>query len=248
MPLLLFLFTPTKPSKRAEKIEELRFIFTSPTFIEENFKKEVPKFFIPHLFKEADLCGGEFELRLKNQLNQRAIARQCSRWVKEKVAFKSNKHLDRAIPGIIHLKNTEEEEYTYSNDGLELDHSRSASYPQKGLSHTHSKNGVSLQQSLSGMVQSGMGNQEDLKKRHSKVQDYFESAYKENSPEFIYFITLYNIFNEFLEDISLDNLPNDQIGFKDTLVWSKLHNFQERDAMLPSTNSKNTKAAFWRIA
>jgi len=100
--------------KELEKIEELRFIFTSPTFIEENFKKEVPRFFIPHLFKEADLCGGEFELRLKNQLNQRAIARECSRWVKEKVTFKSNKHLDRAIPGMIHLKNSLEEEYAYS--------------------------------------------------------------------------------------------------------------------------------------
>jgi len=71
-------------------------------------------------------------------------------------------------------------------------------------------------------------NEEDLKDVTKKVQDYFESAYKENSPEFIYFITLYNIFNDFLEDISLDNLPDDQIGFKDTLVWNKLYNFSTR--------------------
>ena len=91
--------------KELESIDELRFIFTSPSFLQENFKKEVPKFFIPHLFKEADLCGGEFELRLRNQLNQRAIAHECSKWVKEKVVFKSNKHPDLSLNGIIYTRN-----------------------------------------------------------------------------------------------------------------------------------------------
>ncbi len=78
-------------------------------------------------------------------------------------------------------------------------------------------------------------NDEDLKDVTQKVQDYFESAYKENSPEFIYLISLYNIFNDFLEDISLDNLPNDQIGFKDSVVWGKLYNFQ-KDAVIGAIN------------
>src|SRR5580704_13367343 len=59
--------------KELKSIEALRFIFTSPTFIEENLQKEVRQFYIPHIFKEVDLCGGEFELRLKNELTQRAI-------------------------------------------------------------------------------------------------------------------------------------------------------------------------------
>lgn len=220
--------------KELERIEELRFIFTSPTFIQENFKKEVPRFFIPHLFKEADLCGGEFELRLKNQLNQRAIARECSRWVKEKVGFKSNKHLDRAIPGMIHLKNSQEEEYAYSNV---------SGFTTADLGITHKKGFPTLIQKTKfpdskaylDWFNQVWENEEDLKDVTQKVQDYFESAYKENSPEFIYFITLYNIFNEFLEDISLDNLPNDQIGFKNTLVWSMLYNFQ-RDAVIGGIN------------
>ena len=108
--------------KELEKIEEFRFIFSSPTFIEENFKKEVPKFFIPHLFKEADLCGGEYELRLKNQLNQRAIARECSKWVRAKVAFKSNKYHHMSVNGMIHIKNSGEEECAYTNVSLSLIH------------------------------------------------------------------------------------------------------------------------------
>jgi hypothetical protein len=78
-------------------------------------------------------------------------------------------------------------------------------------------------------------NEEDLREVTQKVQEYFQTAYKENSPEFIYFITLYNIFNDFLEDISQDNLPNDQIGLKDSLIWSKLYNFQ-KDAVIGGIN------------
>ena len=217
-----------------DKIDELRFIFTSPTFIEEQFKKEVPKFFIPHLFKEADLCGGEFELRLKNQLNQRAIAKECSRWVREKAVFKSNNHLDMAIPGIVHVKNGQENEYAYSNVG---------GFTTADLGITHKRGFPTLIQKSSFPDSEAYlewfnqiwENKEDLKEVTSKVQEYFETAYKENSPEFIYFITLYNIFSDFLEDISLDTLPNDKIGFKDTLVWSKLYNFQ-KDAVIGGIN------------
>ena len=220
--------------KELDKIDELRFIFTSPTFIEENFKKEVPKFFIPHLFKEADLCGGEFELRLKNQLNQRAIARECSKWVKEKVVFKSNKQIGSHLPGMIHLENTNNESIAYSNV---------SSFTTSDLGTTHKKGFPTLIQKTSfpdsqaylDWFNQIWENEEDLKEVSQKVQEYFETAYKENSPEFIYFITLYNIFNDFLQELSLDTLPNDQVGFKETLVWNKLYNFQ-KDAVIGGIN------------
>lgn len=220
--------------KELEKVEELRFVFSSPTFMEENFKKDVPKFFIPHLYKEAELCGGEFELRLKNQLNQRAIARECSKWVKEKVVFKSNKHHHLPLHGIIHVKNSNQEDLNYLNVN---------SFTTSDLGITHKKGFPTLiqktefpdSQAYLDWFNQIWENEEDLKDVTQKVQDYFESAYKENSPEFIYFITLYNIFNDFLEDISLDTLPNDQIGFKDSVVWSKLYNFQ-RDAVIGAIN------------
>lgn len=220
--------------KELDKIDELRFIFTSPTFIEEHFKKEVPKFFIPHLFKEADLCGGEFELRLKNQLNQRAIAKECSRWVKEKTVFKSNKHLEMAIPGIVHVKHAQGEEFAYSNVG---------GFTTADLGIIHKKGFPTLIQKTSypestaylGWFNEIWENQEDLEEVTSKVHEYFETAYKENSPEFIYFITLYNIFSDFLEDISLESLPDDKIGFKDTKIWRMLYNFQ-KDAVIGGIN------------
>lgn len=83
--------------KELKSIEELRFIFTSPTFIEENLQKESREFYIPHIYNEHHLCGGEFELRLKNELNQRAISRECSDWVKNKVTFKTNVHTNQPL-------------------------------------------------------------------------------------------------------------------------------------------------------
>jgi SNF2 family DNA or RNA helicase len=220
--------------KELEKIDELRFIFSTPTFSEENFKKQSPLFYIPNIYKETELCGGEFELRLINQLNQRAIARECSKWVKEKVVFKSNKHHNLPINGMIHVKNTEQEEYSYSN---------LSSFTTSDLGITHKKGFPTLIQKSEFPDSTAYldwfnqiwENDEDLKDVTQKVQSYFESAYKENSPEFIYFITLYNIFNDFLQDISLDNLPNDQIGFKETLTWNKLYNFQQ-DAVIGAIN------------
>ena len=220
--------------KELAKIDQLRFIFSSPTFIEEQFEKQSRQFYIPHIYRESELCGGEFELRLMNQLNQRSIAKECSNWVKEKVTFKSNKHNNQPLNGMIHLMNSPDEAFAYSNV---------SSFTTSDLGVTHKKGFPTLIQKSDYPDSKAYlewfnqiwENDDDLKDVTQKVQDYFESAYKENSPEFIYFITLYNIFNDFLEDLSLDNIPNDQIGFKDSVVWKMLYNFQQ-DAVIGAIN------------
>ncbi len=200
--------------KELGRIDELRFVFSTPTFIEEKFKKHSRQFYIPHIYKEADLCGGDFELRLKSELNQRAIARECSKWVRDKVVFKSNVDSTNTINGMIYLENGESDGASYS--GI-------SSFTSSDLGITHKKGFPTLIQK-SEFPQSNAylqyfnqiwENEEDLKDVTFQVQEYFENAFKENSPEFIYFITLYNIFNDFLDDISMENLPNDQIGFKE---------------------------------
>lgn len=220
--------------KELSKIDELRFIFSSPTFIEEKFQKESRKFYIPHIYRESELCGGEFELRLMNQLNQRAIAKECSRWVKEKVTFKSNKHNNQQLFGLIHVENGTDEASAYTNiSGFTT--SDLGITPKKGFPTLIQKNENPNSKAYLDLFNQIWENEEDLKDVTQKVQDYFESAYKENSPEFIYFITLYNVFNDFLEDLSLDTMPNEQIGLKDTHLWSKLYNFQQ-DAVIGAIN------------
>ena len=65
--------------KELEDVEELRFIFTSPTFIKEKAKKEKREYFIPKLNRERSLYGTDFEIRLRNQLSQKAIAKEQAR-------------------------------------------------------------------------------------------------------------------------------------------------------------------------
>ncbi len=220
--------------KELQGIEELRFIFTSPTFLQENFKKEVPRFFIPHLFKEADLCGGEFELRLRNQLTQRAIAQECSKWVKEKATFKSNKQVGSALTGMIHAHNPDDAEYCWNNV-QSFTTTDLGITPKKGFPTLIQKNDFPNSKAFLDWFNQIWENEEDLEDVTQKVQQYFEKAFKDNSPEFIYFITLYNIFSDFLDDLTLDNLPDDRVGFKDTVVWNKLFNFQ-KDAVIGAIN------------
>ena len=76
--------------KQLDGIDELRFIFTSPTFLKDLAPKEKREFYIPRLNRERSLYGTEFEVKLRNELSQKAIARECAEWIKKKVQFRSN--------------------------------------------------------------------------------------------------------------------------------------------------------------
>ena len=88
-----------------KNIDELRFIFTSPTFITEKAKKEKREFYIPRLNRERSLYGTEFEVKLRNELNQKAIAKECAEWIKKKVTFKSNS-TEHGIPCFLNVDKT----------------------------------------------------------------------------------------------------------------------------------------------
>ncbi len=90
-----------------EQLEELRFIFTSPTFVADKIKKEKREFYIPRRNREKSLYGTEFEIRLKNELTLKAIAKECSQWIQEKVTFKSN-NTSGSLQGFINLENGSE--------------------------------------------------------------------------------------------------------------------------------------------
>ena len=92
--------------KELEKIEELRFIFTSPTFNKEKAKKEKREFYIPKLNRERTLYGSDFEIKLRNNLTQRAIAKECADWIRQKVRFKTNTS-QMNMPGFLSVRNDE---------------------------------------------------------------------------------------------------------------------------------------------
>ena len=203
-----------------KKIDELRFIFTSPTFTTEKAKKEKREFYIPRLNRERSLYGTEFEVKLRNELTQKAIAKECAEWIRKKATFKSNISTDNMM-GFI---NADDKSYMPVNGFTTVD---------LGCERGNNAYNV-LQKTEAPMSDLYIKLFEDLWNDKSKMQEVTEevienitTAYNENSPDFIYFVTLYNIFNEFLEDISEDYLPNEAVGYKDSKIWKMLYNFQK---------------------
>lgn len=208
-------------------IEELRFIFTSPTFTTEKAKKEKREFYIPRLNRERSLYGTEFEVKLRNELTQKAIAKECADWIREKVKFKSNVS-DKTIQGQIVVDDIG---YTPINNftTVELGCERG-----NAITTTIVKD-QSLGQTLLNDFNEIWNDRKLLQEVTDEVIENITTAYNENSPDFIYFVTLYNIFSEFLEDISEDVLPNEATGFKNSKIWNMLYNFQ-KDAALAIIN------------
>ena len=211
--------------KQLESVDAIRFIFTSPTFVQDKIPKEKREFYIPRLSRERSLYGTEFEVKLRNELTQKAIAKECADWIRRKVTFRSNVSQEQMM-GFI---NVDESTYMpingFTTVDLGCERGNNAYYV---VTRTEAAENGRHFLRLFDEIWS------DAKKLQD-VTDYviesISTAYRENSPDFIYFYTLYNIFNEFLDDISEDVLPNEATGFKQSKIWEMLYNFQ-KDAAL----------------
>lgn len=214
--------------KELSGIEELRFIFTAPTFVAEKAKKEAREFYIPRLNRERSLYGSEYEVKLRNELTQKAISKECADWIRKKVTFKSNTTSENMM-GFI---NVDDKNYMpvqgFTTVDLGCERGNNAYNMVQKTEAPFSTAYVNLFNSL-------WNDSARMQLVTDEVIECITAAYNENPPDFIYFVTLYNIFNEFLEDISEDVLPNEATGFKDSKIWGMLYNFQ-KDAALAIIN------------
>lgn len=223
------------------KIESLEFIFTAPTFlpneVTDKVRKERREFFIPKSARESSLYGSEFEIQLRNQLTQRAIARECARWIREKASFCSNK-TKAQMQQFMCLKNgTENNAYLplHGFTAVDLGYQQGDAV-SNFVNHLTDEQYTEEYLKLFDQIWNDPSKVQDVT---DAICDHIESVYQENSPERIYFLMLYNIFKEFLEDINEDVLPNDRTGYQDSQVWKKLFNYQ-RDAAVGVINKLET--------
>ena len=224
-----------------EQIEELQFIFTSPTFVADEvtdkIRKERKEFHIPKLDRERSLYGSEFEIQLRNKLTQRAIAKECADWLRRKAKFVSNRTQAPMQQFACAQSAAGDVAYMPLHGFTAVD----LGYQQgNAVSNFVNKVDEPAQTaqylSLFDQIWNDAGKVEDVT---SHIYDHIATVYQENAPEGIYFLMLYNIFNEFLSDIDEDVLPNDRTGYQDTLVWKKLFNYQ-RDAATGIINKLET--------
>lgn len=220
--------------KELSKVEELRFIFTDPTFIKTDQNKKDSRFFeIGSLNRQKSISGSDFEINLKNELKGRTIAKECRKWCEQKVRFKTNKGSGAIQPMLIVDNGNDKSTY------LNLNEFSSAGFGYKKdntlLGAITKMEDVATTQSFLTNFDNVWNDQELLEDITDDVVSYIDNLYKENSPEFIYYLILYHIFNEFLEDLSEDELANEKTGFKDSVIWNTLYDFQ-KDAVLGLIN------------
>ena len=211
-----------------DKIKEFNFIFSNKVFTKEIIPKEAREFYIPRLNTERSLYGTPFEIKLKNELTQQLIAKESAEWIKRKVKFKANIS-DNSMSSFMTIENNDEvvafnpfNNFTTSDLGVEK--SNNAYYTTTKL---YAETANNLLESFKYI----WNDKDKLKDVTENVLENITAAYKENGAEFIYYLALYNIFKEFLEDINADFLPNEATGFKQSKIWEKLYSFQ-KDAVI----------------
>lgn len=227
--------------KELESIDSLEFIFTSPTFVPaevtDQVKKERREFHIPKAERERSFYGSEFEIQLKNKLTQRAIAKECAEWMRRKATFRSNRG-KAPMQQFACVQNQDAASIYMPLHGftaVDLGYQQGDAVSNI-VTRLDEPVHTAVYLTLFDQIWNDQSKLEDVTAR---LCDHIASVYQENSPERIYFLMLYNIFNEFLEDLNEDVLPNDLTGYQGSLIWQKLFNFQ-RDAATGIINKLET--------
>lgn len=222
--------------EQLEGLDELRFLYTSPTFLKAKADRKAREFYIPRIGRERGVAGTDLEIRLRNELTQRAIANECAKWVREKVRFRSFIS-EQAIPSFLEVE-TVGDSYIYQNlEGLTASGLGVTSNPSAYT--LISRQGAETAKAFLGMFNQIWENDAATEDVTEQVIDSISNMYKENAPELIYYAALYDIFSEFLGNLDEDELPKEAAGFKDSLIWNMLYDFQ-KDAALAIINKLET--------
>lgn len=227
------LFAYGELKEELSKIDEVRFLFSEPTFIKTMLDSKEPReFALARRNREKGIGGTGLELVLRNNLNQRALAKECAQWIREKGIFKSAKHT-----GVVQSGGTYVVENPQGEDQAFI--GSVANFTQEGLGYEHRQDTVTCISHFEGNSEAmaikvlfdGLWNNPDMVEEVTEqVVAQVETLYRENSPEFIYFLTLYHLFRDFMED-NEDNGIRPGLNFEESTIWNKLYDFK-KDAVV----------------
>ena len=227
--------------RELQNVSELEFIFTQPTFVPDQHADKIPKesreFLIPSAQRERDLGGTPFEIHLRNKLTQRAIAKECADWIRSNAVFRSNKTRSPMQQFICSQRPFDTTVYSplQGFTAVDLGYQRGNAVSNLVQKTTDLAATQTYLRIFDG-IWSEPSQVEDVTE---KLCQHISEIYAENAPARIYFLMLFSIFNEFLEDINQDLLPNDRTGYQTSVIWNTLYKFQQ-DAAIGLINKLET--------
>lgn len=202
-----------------ESVEEFQFLFTSPAF-EKGSSSQRRVFNVDHRDPaESSLYGTEFELRLRNELTQRHIARECANWVRRKASFRASNAPRQQPAAMI----SDRMGYVGFTDFTTVDLGLSPSAGYSQLITTLDADSVpQFLQRFEALWEDSELSRDITEEIAAQIGRVFA----ENPPQFLYYVVLYSVFAEFLTEVFTDALPNEHTGYRDSAVWKALYDFQ----------------------
>lgn len=198
-------------------IEHLDFLFGEPSFINRLDPTKTQK-------KEFIIDGNG--LQLVNKLQQKRIARECSDWIERKVDIKTIKQSN-----LLHGKM-----YHVNTAGIEDAILGSSNFTVRGLGLGTNDNNIELNLIVDGNRDRNelkqwfddlWDNQKLVKDVKQEVLEYLKQLYENHTPEFIYYKTLFQIFEKFLGDVGKTDADIGKTSLFETGIWKALFEFQK---------------------
>lgn len=215
------------------KVDELRFVFSEPTFAKRmQDAKEPMEFELKRRSREQGIGGTGLELTLRNNLNQRALARECAEWIRDRVTFKSAKHRGVIQPGgTYYVEGPNEEVHAFMGAAADFT-LEGLGYDRKpdtvmGVSHYQGRTEAA---GLKAMFEAVWDNPAMVEEVTDAVVEQVQTLYRDNAPEYIYFLTLYHLFRDFMSNEDDDPIKP-EFRLEDSVIWNKLYDFQ-KDAVV----------------
>jgi hypothetical protein len=168
-------------------------------------------------------------LELANKLQQKRVARECADWIERKVDIKTIKQSN-----LLHGKM-----YHVATAGVEDAILGSSNFTVRGLGLGNAGNNIELnlivdgnrdRQELKQWFDELWGNEALVKDVKQDVLNYLKQLYENNTPEFIYYKTLFHIFEKFLGDAGKTDADLGKTSLFETGIWKALFEFQKDGA------------------
>ena len=191
------------------------------------------------LFGEPDVVGGmdpskteskafrltEEGLGLRNELSQNEIAKACADWIEEKVEIKSVRKSNFLHGKMYYIENGNSEEAIIG----------SSNFTVRGLGLSEKTSNIELNLEVDSKSDcadlktwfDSLWESDQVLDVTAEVLRNLANAYQDKDPEFIYYKTLYHLFEDILADVGDAEFAEANPSFLQTEIWQTLYAFQK---------------------